>query len=401
VRVLFVSHQPPLPTDSGARLRTFHLLEELSGRCSVRLVTYDRQPGSALEPVSGAALEAALPQLERVSVVPAPAFDRRRRQLGALLTRRSYAALMIASEALSGRVRVELDDFEPDLVHCDSLFLGFLREAVSRDGASWVLALHNSESVLMKRLAATATERSRALLYRSEAGALERLEHDHAARFDHCTCVTDRESELFRRHNPSTVTIPNGVGTRPEPRAPTRPAEGEPLRLLFVGTQSYEPNRQGLAWFVHEVMPLLRERVALAVDVVGPGRRGAALPGVNHLGRVEDLTPCYERAHAAVVPLLAGGGSRLKVLEALAHGVPLVSTSIGVEGFDLADGEHALIADDPSGLAERLVDLDRDLREGGGLATPLQSSGYAYATGFFWPRIGELLFDTYREWAAG
>jgi glycosyltransferase involved in cell wall biosynthesis len=401
VRVLFVSHQPPLPTDSGARLRTFHLLEELSARCSVRLVTYDRQPGSPLEPVSGAALEAALPRIERVGVVPAPAFDRRRRQLRALLTRHSYAALMIASDALTERVRVELDDFEPDLVHCDSLFLGFLRGAAAGDDASWVLALHNSESLLMKRLAGTSNERSRALLYRSEAAALERLEQGHAARFDHCTCVTDDEAELFRRHNPSTVTVPNGVGPRAEPAPPTRPAEGEPLRLLFVGTQSYEPNRQGLAWFAREVMPLLRERVPLAVDVVGPGQRGAALSGVNHLGRVEDLTPCYERSHVVVVPLLAGGGSRLKVLEALAHGVPLVSTSIGVEGFDLVDGEHALIADDPRGLADRLVDLDRDLRGEGTLAAHVQHAGYRYATAFFWPRIGELLFDTYREWTTG
>jgi len=401
VRVLFVSHQPPLPTDSGARLRTFHLLEELSARCSVRLVTYDRQPGAAVKPMSGAVIEKALPRIERVSVVPAPAFDRRRRQLAALLTRRSYAALMIASTALSDHVRAELGYFNPDIVHCDSLFLGFLREAAAGDDASWVLALHNSESLLMKRLAATATERSRTLLYRSEAGALERLEQAHAARFDHCTCVTDRERELFRRHNPSTVTVPNGVAPRAEPGPPTRPAEGEPLRLLFVGTQSYEPNRQGLAWFAHEVMPLLRERVPLAVDVVGPGQRGAALPGVNHLGRVEDLTPCYGRAHAAVVPLLAGGGSRLKVLEALAHGVPVVSTSVGVEGFDLADGEHALIADDPQGLADRLVDLNRDLRGEGTLAAHMQSAGYRYATAFFWPRIGELLFDTYREWAAG
>ncbi len=401
MRVLFVSHQPPLPTDSGARLRTFHLLEELSARSSVRLVTYDRQPGAALEPITSAALEAALPKLERVAVVPAPVFDRRRRQLGALLTRRSYAALMVASAALGDRVRAELDDFAPDLVHCDSLFLGFLRDVDPTDRRDWVLALHNSEAVLMKRLAATSPERSRALLYRSEARALARLERARAARFDHCTCVTDRERELFRRHNPSTVTIPNGVAPRPEPGPPTRPAAGEPLRLLFVGTQSYEPNRQGLAWFVREVMPLLRERVALSVDVVGPGQRDAALPGVNHLGRVEDLAPCYERAHAAVVPLLAGGGSRLKVLEALAHGVPLVSTSVGVEGFDLVDGEHAMIADDAQGLANRLVDLDGDLRAGGALAAGVQATGYRYATGFFWPHIGELLFDTYRGWTAG
>ena len=211
--------------------------------------------------------------------------------------------------------------------------------------------------------------------------------------------VTERERELLAAHNASVVTVPNGVAPRPEPEAPARLAEGAPLRLLFVGTQSYEPNRQGLDWFVREVVPLLRERVPIAIDVVGPGRRGPELPGLRYVGRVDDLEACYRQAHAAVVPLLAGGGSRLKVLEALAHGVPLVSTPIGIEGFELRDGEHALIAGEPAGLAHRLEALESSLRSDARMAAGLVAAGYRYATGFFWPRIGERLFDTYRRWA--
>lgn len=400
MRVLFVSHQPPLPTDSGARLRTFHLLEQLASRSSVRHVTYDRQPGSALEPVAEAALRTALPALEGVAVVPAPKFDRRRRQLRALVTRRSFAALMVRSPQLADVVCSQLEAFRPDIVHCDSLFLGFLRDLAGDGRAEWVLALHNSESLLMRRLADTADEPSRRLLYRSEARALERLEKAHASEFDHCLAVTDRERRLFERFSSSVVTIPNGVAPRTELEPPTRPERDEPLRLLFVGTQSYEPNRQGLAWFAQEVAPLLRGRAQIEIDVVGPGRRGPELPGVNYVGRVEDLDRCYRRAHAAVVPLLAGGGSRLKVLEALAHGVPLVSTSIGVEGFDLEDGQHALIGDAPAELATRIESLDRSLRGDGALAARLQAAGYRYATAFFWPRIGQRLFDVYSEWAS-
>src|SRR4029079_7324539 len=102
---------------------------------------------------------------------------------------------------------------------------------------------------------------------------------------------------------------------------PPDPERDNPLRLLFVGSLNYEPNAQGLEWFVREVAPRVRERTHIDIEVVGPGRRGPELPGVGYLGRVDDLDPVYARAHAAVVPLRAGAGSRLKVLEALAHGV--------------------------------------------------------------------------------
>jgi glycosyltransferase involved in cell wall biosynthesis len=121
---------------------------------------------------------------------------------------------------------------------------------------------------------------------------------------------------------------------------------------------------------------------------------------VSYLGRVEDLGPVYERAHAAVVPLRAGAGSRLKVLEALARGVPLVSTTVGVEGFDLHDGEQALIADSPDGIAERIALLDASLRGGRNLAKELVDAGYHFAHRYFWPAIGERLAATYEAWVA-
>jgi glycosyltransferase involved in cell wall biosynthesis len=399
VRVLFVAAHPPLPLDNGGRLRTFHLLDELSRQAEVVLVALDREPASGMAPCPAEAIELALPGLRAVAVVPAPPARKRLRQLASLATGRSYTQAMHRTPALVGAVREAMARFEPQLVHCDSLFSAYVHPATSVVEATWVLSMHNSESLLKSRLADTAREWLRRLLYRREARALAQLEAAALGAFDHVLAVSDRERDLFSAHNASVLTVPNGVEPLPAPAGPPpSPARGEPLRLLFVGSLNYEPNAQGLEWFVHEVAPRLRDRLAIDIEAVGPGRRGPELPGVRYVGRVDDLGPSYARAHAAVVPLRAGAGSRLKVVEALARGVPLVSTALGVEGYDLRDGEQALIADDPAGMAERLALLDASLRGDRRLAGALVAAGYAFASAYFWPRIGERLRRAYAEW---
>lgn len=396
--VLFVAPHPPLPLDNGGRLRTFHLLDELCQRSEVVLVCLDREPGSGMDPCPPGAIRMALPGLRALEVVPAPPARKRLRQLRALVFGGSYTERMFRTPQLVAAVRAGMQRFEPDLVHCDSLFCAYVHPTTPAATARWVLSMHNHESLLKRRLCETADAWPRRRLYGAEARALEELEARWLGAFDHCLAVSDVERDAFARFNPSTVTIPNGVEPLPPPGLPTAPEPTEPLRLLFVGSLNYEPNRQGLEWFAHEVAPRVRERVRIDLEAVGPGARGPELPGVRYVGRLEDLGPAYERAHAAVVPLRAGAGSRLKVLEALARGVPLVSTRIGIEGFDLHDGEQALIADDPDGLAERLALLDASLRGNRQLAASLVDAGYHFAHRYFWPAIGERLAATYEAW---
>jgi glycosyltransferase involved in cell wall biosynthesis len=399
MKVLFVAAHPPLPLDNGGRLRTFHLLDELSQRAEVGLVCLDREPGEGMEPCPREAIELALPGLRGVATVPAPPARKRLRQLTGLISGRSYTMGMHAAPALTAAVRAASQSFEPELVHCDSLFCAYVHPSAPVAASTWVLSLHNHESLLKQRLADTAEEWLRRLLYRREAAAVAALERRHLSEFDHCLAVSDRERAAFAEHNPSVVTVPNGVEPLPPPPDPAGPPPGEPLRLLFVGSLNYEPNRQGLEWFVEEVAPRARGRVDIDIEVVGPGRRGPELPGVRYLGRLDDLAPAYQRAHAAVVPLRAGAGSRLKVLEALARGVPLVSTTLGVEGFPVADGVHALVADEPAAMVERLSLLDTSLRGNGHFAARLVDAGYELAEQYFWPRVGERLAATYEEWA--
>jgi glycosyltransferase involved in cell wall biosynthesis len=401
VKVLFVGAHPPLPLDNGGRLRTFHLLEELSHHAEVVLVTLDREPGSGMKPCPAEDIELALPGLREVHVVPPPPAHKRIRQLTSLASGHSYTEGMHRGPALVNAVRTGMSRFQPDLVHCDSLFCAHVHPSESAAEATWVLSMHNDEALLKERLAATAGEWLRRTLYRREAEALHALQGQYFSAFDHVLAVSDGERARFEGQGArSALTVPNGVPRLPGPAGPPpEPEPGEPLRLLFVGSLNYEPNAQGLEWFVREVAPRARERTHIDIEVVGPGRRGPELPGVRYLGPVDDLDPVYARAHAAVVPLRAGAGSRLKVLEALAHGVPLISTSLGVEGYDIHDGEQALVADDPAGLAERIFLLDASLRGDRRLAGALVDFGYDLARDYFWPEIGDDLAAAYAGWA--
>jgi glycosyltransferase involved in cell wall biosynthesis len=134
-------------------------------------------------------------------------------------------------------------------------------------------------------------------------------------------------------------------------------------RLLFIGALDWLANREGLVWFVQHVWPLVRQRRPNATfQVVGrnPTHEVRALrtvPGIEIVGTVPDVRPYLSRAAAVVVPLLVGGGTRLKIFEALAAGKAVVSTSIGCEGLPVVPGKHLLVADDPARLADAVAEL--------------------------------------------
>ncbi|WCO65976.1 glycosyltransferase family 4 protein [Iamia majanohamensis] len=162
-----------------------------------------------------------------------------------------------------------------------------------------------------------------------------------------------------------TVAIANAVAARPADRSP---CEEEPV-VLMVGNHGYPPNAEGARWFVDEVWPAVIEQVAGArLVLVGPGSEG--LP--HGVGFVADLTGLYGSASVAVVPLLHGSGSRIKALEAFAHGVAVVGTTIGLDGLDVEHERHCLLADEAPELAAAVVRVLRD----DGLATRLADAAH-------------------------
>lgn len=179
------------------------------------------------------------------------------------------------------------------------------------------------------------------------------------------------------------VVVPNGAGGGP----PERTAGPRQPVLLFVGSLDYPPNSQAALWCAHEVLPLVRQRVPDAVLRV-VGREGAAsvalraLPGVEAVGRVDDVQAELARAAVAVAPLLQGGGTRIKVLEAFGAGLPTVSTTIGAEGIAARHGVHLVLADAAEDFAASCVRLLTDQTEAlriGAAARALHAQGFDWA----------------------
>jgi glycosyltransferase involved in cell wall biosynthesis len=198
---------------------------------------------------------------------------------------------------------------------------------------------------------------------------MRRWEPRYAERFDRCIAVSDEDKSLLLSANPSLQIkiIPNGVDAKVlQPLA----LEVTPPALLFIGTMSYAPCIDAVAYLCDQILPHIRRELSgVELWIVGadPTPEVSALnrDGIHVTGRVKDVVPYYRRSAVSVVPLRAGGGTRLKILEAMALGRPVVSTSIGCVGLDVVDGEHLLVADNPKQFSDQVVRLlsDRTLYE--------------------------------------
>jgi glycosyltransferase involved in cell wall biosynthesis len=216
---------------------------------------------------------------------------------------------------------------------------------------------------------ARAAAGARRLAFTFEARRFRRYHDRWLDRYSALIAVSDWDASSLRSVTRRPVeVVPNGVAS--DELLPTEPST-EPATVLFTGTLDHPPNSEGIRWFAAEVWPhVLRRRPDARLLVVGraPPREVRALDGrdrVEVIGPVSTIAPYFDQASVVTAPLLSGGGTRLKILEAFACGRAVVSTSVGCEGLDVVDGEHLLVEDDPGRFAAALLRLleHRDLRE--------------------------------------
>ena len=306
-----------------------------------------------------------------------------------------------------------LSEQEFDIVQVESIHLMAYLPTISaaRHRPLMICDWHNIESELMRRY----SEREPNILRRAYAQKTARLMSEFERRamheFDAHVAVSQRDAERLRHLNSDArvFVIENGVDTAyysdeqiaTAQSAACRPeALGKPNRIVFVGSMDYHPNVDGALNFARDVWPGVHDRqTELIFTIVGRDpppeiRALATSPGIEVTGTVNDVRSFYGEAIAAIVPLNVGGGSRLKILEAMAAGVPVVSTTLGAEGLDVRHGENILIADTDEQLAEAIGDVIGNE----GLRSRLSSAGRALVSSRYdWSQLGGKLFEVYQQ----
>lgn len=361
MRILLITPTLPVPI-SGGRTRLFNLIRHLAGRHEFSVLSFI-QPS---EPPLLSDLEPYCQQIELVrweGFQPLGHWRNRLQGWGRLLfSRRPSYAQTFPLDRMRPVLRqlVQAQAFE--VVAFEQLFLVELLDEIEAKGLPTLLVEQNVESDIARKTYARAGNPVHKVRDWLTWRKLLAFEQHWVRRFPLCVAVSERDAALLRGMAPATQVhiVPNGVDS--QSFAPPG-NQRDPKTLLFFGTLSYGPNVDGLVWFCRQVLPAIRElRPDVRLDVVGldPPPRVTALEqlrGVRVLGFVPDIRVKLWSATASVVPLHVGGGTRLKILEALAAGCPVISTTVGAEELDLVDGEHLLIADDPAKFARGILDL--------------------------------------------
>jgi glycosyltransferase involved in cell wall biosynthesis len=401
MKVLFVTPYMPAPPRFGGQRRMHGLMEELARHHEVHNLSFVH-PGED----TTAAVRATRKYCRTVITVRNSDFGahgprKRLMQLRSLFARHSYEYAISRKKPMQEALNRLLAKEKFDVVQIEFSNLAAYDFAAARGRTRFCLDQHNIEYDVLRR-----TAQSDVGLLRRAYNAVDwrkiRIEERRAWRRVHgCVLTSMRDQELLRRDvdGVRTAVVPNGVDV--ESFVPMPDVAVEPDTVLFLGAINYFPNTDGLLFFLREAWPALKaRRPGVRLRIVGPSPPPviARWPdsSVEVTGYVEDVRPHIARAALAIVPLRIGGGTRLKVLEAMALGKAVVSTRLGAEGIDVTDERDILLADDPAAFAGQVTRVLSDAalaRRLGDLARKLVVDRYSWRSaaqrlGRFYEELG-------------
>lgn len=384
-RILWISHLVPYPPKGGVLMRSYYLLRELAKHYEVDLFAINQQSlfrsfYSAKEQGLITVSDALGTFCSSVEIVDEPyASGQRSRYLLALrslFSRWPYSIGWLYSTEIANRLDEKVQAGNYHAIHYDTITLAAYWRV--ENALPTILDHHNVESHMMLRRAKKEGNIFRKIYYYQEGWRLQRYETKMLRHFQlHIACSADDKARLEEIDKSISVeVVPNGVAV-PE-HIPKRQVGSEP-RVLFIGGMTWYPNLDAMMYALKEIWPLVVHEIPAArLDVIGRSpssdltRIAAASHNVELHGFVDDIRPFYEKASVYLCPIRDGGGTKLKVLDALVHKVPLVAHPVACEGIELVNGMHARIADEAVGLARQVVDLLRDPEAG----RPLAEAGY-------------------------
>lgn len=361
MKILWVKAGRLLPLDTGGKIRSYNILHHLAKQNEVTLLTYY---GGRREPQYEASLSQHFPGAHTIhTAAPEGTLRQSLDYIWNLSSRAPYAVKKFTHPAVQDLVTEWLSEKCFDVAICD--FLSASLNFPDHLNIPAVLFQHNVESVLWRRMAQTETMPLRRLSYRIEAAKMLRYETHALGKFHHIIAVSDRDrDEMLALDARCLITVvPTGVDTEKYKVSP--PAGADPPIVVFTGSMDWEPNIDAVEFFCREIWPsILKAFPAARFQIVGrnPHPRVERLKSasVGITGMVPNVADYLRSATVVVVPLRIGGGTRLKIFEAMAMGKALVSTSIGAEGLDVKHGQDLMISDRPESFSASVQQLLRE-----------------------------------------
>ncbi|MBZ5683727.1 MAG: glycosyltransferase family 4 protein [Acidobacteriia bacterium] len=361
MKILWVKAGKLWPVDTGGKIRSFNILRHLARNHEVTLLSYY---GGRRDAEYETAIAQQLPGAQTIyTAAPESTIAQSIDYILRLPSAAPYAVKKFTHPTVRREVGRRLSDGSADVAVCD-----FLSASLNFPEASptpEVLFQHNVETMLWRRMADTEKSALRKLSYRIEARKMAAYETQTLQRFQHVIAVSDNDRKEMLALAPgcAITVVPTGVDTEKYQPAPS--VSGNPPLIVFTGSMDWEPNIDAVEYFCDEIFPsVLAAFPDARFQIVGRNPhsrvRKLASPSIEVTGTVPSVADYLRNATVVIVPLRIGGGTRLKIFEAMAMRKAMVSTSIGAEGLDVTSGKDCLLADDASSFAGAILAVLRD-----------------------------------------
>ena len=366
-RILFLTQVLPYPLDAGPKIRAYYVIRYLSRFYKITLISFVRPTDSqdSIDHLSQYCESIISVNINRSRFSDIIAL------IKSFLLRQPFLIIRDSSKNIIDAINNVLNDTYTsfEYIHADQLWMAkyalYAKRVAIRNHRSPITILdqHNAVFLIPQRMADKQNNPIFRWLLKLEATKLRRFEKAICKKFNHTVWVTKDDFHAIYYDNNSLVEkksnsiipicIDTNSATLPSPLSQEK-------NILFIGGMHWPPNAEGINWFVQEVLPIIQDTIPnTTIYIIGKSPPDYLQKRSNIIapGYVDDLSPYWNKNKVFIVPIFSGGGMRVKILDAWAHGLPIISTSIGAEGIEYIDGKNILIADSPTKFAQNIVQI--------------------------------------------